>query len=86
MNKNFSDIEINKEVERVCHEMVARYQREGILDDWEEQKMFGSYKESGAKERIRELLISGFKVKGGYRCTSVREYHTAHIFYKKKSK
>ena len=33
-------------------------------------------------DRIKELLLLGYDVRTGYTCTSIREAHDYHIFYK----
>ena len=78
------EIDICRGLERVAEEMICRYQREGALRDWGEMAMFGSHTKSGFKEIVRELLMNNYRVKGGYRTTSIRGYHSNYIFYKER--
>lgn len=45
---------------------------------------FKDFRPMKSRDKIKSLLESGYKVTGGFYCTSVRGYHLYYILYKSK--
>ncbi len=77
------------EVEKIYDQSFDKYySRYGtIWETWSwEHWPFGPGRSQKVKDRIKELLEQGYRVKCGYAATKIRNVHDRFIFYKPKTK
>ena len=75
--------EIEDKVESLYSRMFEKYYSDNDLFSWESETFFGGCTEQKYKNKIRELLKNGKRVKTGYHTSKmVRGHKTFYIFYK----
>ena len=76
--KNLED-----KIEFLYNKMFSKYYSGNELTKWKRIDFFGGGNSDKYKEKIKELLIQGKRVKTGYRTSSmIRGSKTHYIFYK----
>ena len=81
------DEELEKKVDGIYERMFTKGYSGNQMNDWDETSYFGGGNSWKYKNTIRELLLEGKKVKGGYRpSTKIRGCHEHIIFSKKHGK
>jgi hypothetical protein len=74
--------DLEKKIEQLYDKMFEKRIGPNDLIDWYEISFFGGKNENKYKEKIKELLLDGKKVKTGYRCCDIRGVHEYKIFWK----
>lgn len=70
-------------VDKLYHRMFTKYYSGNQLNDWRQLNYFGGGNADSYKFMIKKLLEDGFRVKTGYRTSSmIRGSKTHYIFYK----
>jgi len=70
-------------VSRLYDRMFDKYYNGNQLNDWHHITFFGGGNAEWYRNKIRELLENGYRVKTGYRTSKqIRGHKTYYIFYK----
>ena len=82
--KTFIEIfDLEDKVEELYNRMFAKYYSDDELYGWKRIHFFGGGNSNKYKSEIRKLLVSGNRVKVGYKTSKrVRGAKTHYIFYK----
>jgi hypothetical protein len=75
-------IDIDSEVQKIYDRMFEKRYSGNELANWNCQSFFGGANSEKYKSLIRELVEKSKRVKSGYRCSSIRNYHEHFIFWK----
>ena len=82
----WEDEELEKKVDELYQKMFLKGYSGNQMNDWDEISFFGGGNNWKYKDKIREFLLAGKKVKTGYRSSSkIRNVHD-HIIFSKDAK
>ncbi len=74
---------IENKIEHLYHRMFEKYYSGEELTNWKRISFFGGGNADKYKSKIKELLLSGVRVKTGYKTSKmIRGAKTYYIFYK----
>ena len=75
--------DLEKKVNKLYDTMYKKYYNGDQLTEWHSIKYFGGGNTTKYKNKIKELLNKGLKVKTGYRTSKqIKGHKTYYIFYK----